>query len=51
VICCLDPGDTANFHLLSMQGRFTRGGAYATPPLWDEGGQCWSSSVELREFL
>jgi hypothetical protein len=51
VICCLDPGDTANFHLLSMQGRFTKGGAYATPPLWDESGQCWSSSVELREFL
>jgi hypothetical protein len=51
VICCLDPGDAANFHLLSMQSRFTKAAGYTAPPAWDEDGQCWGASIDLREFL
>lgn len=51
VICCLDPADAENHHLMSMQGRFTRGGAYGAPPVFDEQGHCWSTSIGLREFL
>lgn len=51
LVCCLDPGDADNFHLLSMQGRFTKGGAFGAPALWDEDGPLWGAAIEMREFL
>ena len=36
-----------------MQALFagSGGGSYGAPPLWDAAGQCWSASIEMREFL
>jgi hypothetical protein len=51
VICCLDPGETTDFHLLSMQGRLTQGGQFPSPALFDASGYTWGASILLREFL
>lgn len=51
VICCLDPLDTARFHLMTMQGRFRAGGLFDGPPYFDGAEQCWGATISLREFL
>ena len=51
VLCCLDPGETTDAHLFTMQGRFLSGPRYAMPPLFDSGGNMIGAGILLREFL
>jgi hypothetical protein len=51
VLCCLDPGETTDAHLFTMQGRFLSGPRYAVPPLFDSGGNMIGAGILLREFL
>lgn len=51
VICCLDPGETTDFHRYTMQGAFTLGGAYTAPPAFNSNGQMFGAAIRLREFI
>lgn len=51
VICCLDPSETTDLHLFTMQGAFVSPGAYTLPPAFDSSGNMFGAGIRLREFI
>lgn len=51
VICCLDPSETTDLHIMTMQGAFAMAGAYTLPPQFTSNGSMFGAGIRLREFI